>query len=53
MSASLLPRLWQGCRMEDDFGIEMARKCATGMTDLRTAAASVFSLGACLTKMVN
>lgn len=38
--------------MEDDFGIEMARKCGTGMTDLRIATARFLGFGACFAKMV-
>ena len=53
MSVSRLLRLWQGCEIQDDFGIESARECGTGMTDLRTAAARFVGFGVCLAKMVD
>ena len=53
MSVSHLLRLWQGYQIQDDFGIELGRKCGTGLTDLQTAAARFFGFGVCLAKMID
>ena len=52
MGVSHLLRLWQGCEIKDDAGIELARERGTGMTDWRTAAARFFGFDVCLAKIV-
>ena len=53
MSVSRFLRPCQGYEIKDDVGIELARECGTGMTDLRTAAARLCDFGVCLAKMVD
>ena len=53
MGVSHFLRLCQGCEIENDIGIDLARECGTGMIDLRTAAVRFFGFGVCLTKMVD